>query len=69
MIRDIYKRSANSVAHLGAWGLEQVGHGLEAATKRLFDSKTHDGGSDNPSVERSRDKRRSAQKSRTRQRR
>ncbi len=69
MIRDIYKRSANSVAHLGAWGLEQVGRGLDAATKRLFDSKTHDGGSDNPSVERSRDKPGTAQKSRTRQRR
>ncbi len=69
MIRDIYKRSANSVAHLGAWGLEQVGHGLEAVTKRLFDSKTHDGGSDDPSVERSRDERRAAQRSRTRQRR
>ncbi len=69
MIRDIYKRSANSVAHLGAWGLEQVGRGLEAATKRLFDSKTHDGGSDDPSVEQSRDKPRTAQESQTRQRR
>ncbi len=68
MIRDIYKRSANSVAHLGAWGLEQVGRGLEAANKRLFDSKTHDGGSDNPSVERSRDKSRTAHESQTRQR-
>ena len=52
MIRDMYERSANFVAHLGAWGLEQVEHGLGAANKRLFDSRAHDGGSDNSSAER-----------------
>ena len=67
MIRDMYERSANFVAHLGAWGLEQVGHGLGAANKRLFDSRAHDGGSDNSSAERSRGNRHTAQKSRMRQ--
>ncbi len=65
MVRDIYERSANFIAHLGAWGLEQVGHGLAAANKRLFDSRAHDGGSDNPSAERSRGNRRDARTSRT----
>ncbi len=65
MVKDIYERSANFIAHLGAWGLEQVGHGLGAANKRLVDSRAHDGGSDNPSAERSRGNRRDARKSRT----
>ena len=57
----------NFVAHLGAWGLEQVEHGLGAANKRLFDSRAHDGGSDNSSAKRSRGNRHTAQKSRMRQ--
>ena len=63
MLRDIYDRTANSVAHLGAWGLEQVGRGLEAVNKRLFDSQVHDAGSDDPSVKRPRGDRHSRQKS------
>jgi len=69
MVREFYERSANFIAHLWAWGLEQVGHGLGAANKRLFDSRAHDGGNDNTSVKRSRGSRRDARKSRTRQRR
>ena len=65
MVKDIYERSANFIAHLGAWGLEQVGHGLGAANKRLVDPRAHDGGSDNPSAERSRGNRRTARKRRT----
>ncbi len=60
MVREFYDRSANFVARVGAWGLEQVGHGLEAANKRLFNSRAHDGGNDNPSVKRSRGNRRAA---------
>ena len=63
MVRDIYDRTANLVAHLGAWGLEQVGHGLEAVNKRLSDSQVHDAGSDDPSVKRPRGSRRNKQKS------
>lgn len=53
MVGDVYDRTANFVAHLRAWGLEQVGHGLEALNKRL-DSRSHDAGSDTPSVKRPR---------------
>ncbi len=63
MVRDIYDRTANSVAHLGAWGLEQVGRGLEAVNKRLFDSHVHDTGRDDPSVKRQRSNRRRVEKS------
>ena len=66
MVRDIYDRTANLVAHLGAWGLEQVGHGLEAVNKRLSDSQVHDAGSDDPSVKRPRGERHSRQRSGTR---
>ncbi len=65
MLKDIYDRTANSVAHLGAWGLEQLGRGLEAVNKRLSDSQAHEAGSDDPSVKRPRGGRRSKQKNET----
>ncbi len=64
MLKDIYDRTANSVAHLGAWGLERVRHGLEALNKRL-DSRSHDAGSDTSSVKRPRGNHRTSQKSGT----
>ncbi len=63
MVRQIYDRTANLVAHLGAWGLEQVEHGLEAVNKRLSDLQVHDTGSDDPSVKRPRGNRRRVEKS------
>ena len=63
MVRGIYDRTANLVAHFGAWGLEQVGRGLEAVNKRLSDSQVHNAGSDDTSLKRPRGNRRSAEKS------